>query len=312
VVTLPDWMEQVRNWATTERQPPLAPKTLTDYMQDLNNYVRWTETTLEQPFTPALVTLENVENWKQHELARGRRPNGVNRGLAALRFFAGWMRHTGQTEDYLLDRLAQVPRDQVESFRWLELTEVVQLYRGIRMVPSWNRRRCAMAEALIRVMVEGGLRLDEAASLRIEDIDQEYLHIRAGRAGHSRRVPMGRDLRLAVAAWIPMRESNSPWLFPGSGESRLSAKAISNTIRMVAETGGLQGVTSQTLRVTCGHMLYVKTNDLWVVAALMGHFSADGQPFPGGCVNYVYRPGMEVSTPNLPRKFGEEDPDNDG
>lgn len=70
VVTLPDWMEQVRNWATTERQPPLAPKTLTDYMQDLNNYVRWTETTLEQPFTPALVTLENVENWKQHELDR--------------------------------------------------------------------------------------------------------------------------------------------------------------------------------------------------------------------------------------------------
>ncbi len=301
---LSDWLEQLHHWAITERQPRLTAKTLKDYSQDLRNFARWVDTARGQPFLPALLRHEDAEAWKQHELARGRRPSSINRALAALRFLAEWLKKTGQTEDRLLDKLKQVPREEVESYRWLELTEIVRLYRAIRTVPGWSDRRRVMTEALLRIMLEAGLRVDETANLRLDDLsltplDQAHLTVRAGRGGHSRRVPFGQDLQQSLTAWLALRKGSTPWLFPGSRASRLGHSAIGNSVRVLAKTAGIQAVTCQTLRVTCGHMLYLKTKNLWIVAALMGHFSADGQPLPSGCANYVYRPGQELEMPDL-------------
>lgn len=301
---LSGWIEQALSWAATERESRLSPKTVKDYMHDLKAFARWMESTQGGQFIPEQLTEAAAEAWKQSELDRGRRPNSVNRALAALRLLAEWLKKTGQTEGYVLDRLSQAPADQAQTFRWLELPEIVRLYRAIKTTPGWSERRRLMVDLWVRLMTEAGLRVEEVTSLHRDDIMLEpaggaHLVIRAGRGGHSRRVPLNRDVRAVLAEWLQVTSDESPWLFPGSRAEKLGAKTITTTIRTVATSAGLEDVTCQNLRVTCGHMLYRTTKDLWTVALLMGHFSADGEPSPASCVNYVYRPGMDISTPNV-------------
>lgn len=298
---LSGWVEQALNWAVTEREPRLSPKTVKVYMHDLNAFARYMESTNGRPFAAEHLTEVDAEAWKNYKLNRGRRSSSVNRALAALRLLADWLKKTGQTEGNVLHRLSPAPvDDEVQSYRWLELPEIVRLYRAIKTTPGWNERRRLNVEVWVRLMVEAGLRVDEVTNLQPEDIvlepaDKAHLVVRAGRGGHRRRVPLNRDVRASLAEWLQSRgDDESPWLFPGSRAEKLGPRSVSETIRVLAQSAQLEGVSCQNLRVTCGHMLYRTTNDLWTVALLMGHFTAAGDPAPGSCVNYVYRPGMSV------------------
>ncbi|WP_084665659.1 tyrosine-type recombinase/integrase [Thermanaeromonas toyohensis] len=77
------------------------------------------------------------------------------------------------------------------------------------------------AGLIIRLMLSCGLRVSEAVSLRLEDVDigerRGVIVVRGGKGGKYREVPVPPEAMEGLREWLAARKKKyprSPWLFP--------------------------------------------------------------------------------------------------
>jgi len=121
-----------------------------------------------------------------------------------------------------------------------------------------------------------GLRLSEAASLRISDIDSQrmQLNIQSGKGNKQRRVPLSPRLLEALRVyWKQYRPTHL--LFPGkTPEKRYAGTSIQKTIKASAKRARLsKTVTPHTLRHSYATGLLEAGVDLLTISRLLGHSS---------------------------------------
>ena len=142
--------------------------------------------------------------------------------------------------------------------------------------------------ALLMLGATLGLRAGEIVGLNVADLDLGLgeLHVRLGKGGKARRLPITRAHSQLLARWLrarealrargSVREDESALLVsfrPSHLGARLSARGLREIVNGYLAGAGLPkdmfGV--HTLRRTAGTRLYRATRDLHVVADLLGH-----------------------------------------
>lgn len=159
----------------------------------------------------------------------------------------------------------------------LERAEVNSLLREV------EREGDPRDAALIRLMLSCRLRVSEAVSLRLEDVDISERHgvivARRGKGGKYREVPVPPAARRTPREWLAVREKKyprSPWLFPGvSGEGHLTECAVWRVVKKYAWKARIPDLHPHTLRHTCATNMLKAGASLVEVASVLGHARLD-------------------------------------
>ncbi|HEY8317106.1 MAG TPA: tyrosine-type recombinase/integrase [Gaiellaceae bacterium] len=177
--------------------PALAEGTRRAYGVDVREFVAWLDakgTALDDVDVRTLVDYVAL-------LGSGRRPGGrlapatISRKLAAVRAFLRHSLGPARVPDARLAprrgrRLPDAPRPQA-------VDKELALLEGDGPLPLRNR-------ALIELVYSAGLRSAEAVGLDLGDVDfeQELVHVRHGKGGKDRVIPLGEEAAMWVARYV--------------------------------------------------------------------------------------------------------------
>ena len=278
----------LEEFATYLQAQDRSPHTVTAYRRDVLAFFTWLAEQIGREVPPVEVTPFDVQKYRDHLVALGRKPAGVNRRLAGLRAFFTWAVST--------ERVASNPAAEVKGLRQarqvpkaLSQQDVYKLQRT-----AAARRQLAEAkagsgnvtstvvtarrdEALLNLLLYTGLRVAEASALRVEDLvlneRSGKVIVRSGKGRKYREVPLHREARQALRAYLEVRpQEQSESLFLGQRGS-LGTRGIQMRLAALGEAAGVE-VTPHVLRHTFATRLLREADaDLVTVAALLGHSS---------------------------------------
>jgi site-specific recombinase XerD len=209
-----------------------------------------------------------VRDYKTHlKTVRKAKPSSVNLTLAAI--------------DNLYRSLGvgrpEVRREELPDAapKALSPDEQKRFLRAVERSPEARDR------AIAKLLFYAGLRLDELASLDVEDVPvsarKGRVIVRSGKGDRYREVALGAEVREAIDGWVEDRRER----FAGTAESalflsrkgeRLSTRAIDLIVRSLGEEAALGcPLSAHTLRHTCLTNLVRAGYDLVLVAEIAGH-----------------------------------------
>lgn len=264
-----------------------SPHTRRGYLHDLIHFEAWRA---GRQFTLLL-----VEEYAAHLLAAGRVPTGVNRALAAVRW---WARRLGslanedpslaaESRQGVIEHAARVaalqdvrggPRDKVG--RHVGIDEIDAMMLACARDPSgWGRRD----SALIALGVATGARRFELANLQLADWsigeDGAAVIIR-GKGGKLREVPVYNGAARAVTDWLSLRGQGPGPLFCairrggalqiGKG---ITTEAMAQLLARRAQQAGIVPLRWHDLRRTLAGDLLDQGADVVTVGRILGHAS---------------------------------------
>jgi integrase/recombinase XerC len=264
-----------------------SPHTVKAYHSDVTAFFDWLTAQLGKPVPPVEVTPFDVQKYRDHLVAEGRKPAGVNRSLAALRVFFAWAMQAGQASTNPARDVQGIQQAQ-RTPKALTTQEVYRLQRTAAAQRQLAQARAGDVitptlmdairdEALLNLLLYTGLRVSECAALRVDDVllngKNGKVIVRSGKGRKYREVPLHKEARKVLEAYLAVRATNrGDALFLGQ-RGPLGARGIQFRIAALGEVAGVV-VTPHVLRHTFATRLLreVKT-DLVTVAALLGHSS---------------------------------------
>jgi len=197
-----------------------------------------------QPLDPARITREQVENYIQ-DLLSTRAPATAEARFKALRRFFSWLVEEQEIEHSPMARMRAptVPDRAPDILTDEQLQRILAECSG----REFEDRRDA---AILRLLIDTGLRRTELAKLTLDDVDltQQLLRV-TGKGGHESWVPFGsksaRDLDryLRVRLAHPFAETRTLWLGAAlGGPGRRGALSPNGLYQMVGRRARQAGI----------------------------------------------------------------------
>jgi site-specific recombinase XerD len=122
-----------------------------------------------------------------------------------------------------------------------------------------------------------GLRISETCGLHLADIDSRrgLIHVRDGKRGRDRYVPLGARLLAVLRDYWKVERPAPPFLFPGGAPgTHVSPAPVRDALHHAVAACGLQKrVTPHVLRHSCATHLLETGTDIRVIQVLLGHGS---------------------------------------
>lgn len=159
-----------------------SPRTVRAYISDLSHFARWFAQTNGQPLTPEVMTPADVREYRQWmTVTQGLAPATVNRRIAALRAYTNWA--------YSAGLIAGDPTNLERLLEHAELKARLAQLEGRPTSPElvWARRDAA----LVHLMLNAGLRVDEATALETGHVELRERSGRVGVMGKRNKKPIG-------------------------------------------------------------------------------------------------------------------------
>ncbi|GAB6159324.1 tyrosine recombinase [Desulfotomaculum varum] len=246
-----------------------ARSTLDAYRKDIAYFAKWYMDMSDKephPWDITSIDLREYQGYMQN--IQGLKPATVNRRMAALEKYIKWAYGKGY-----VDRLPAFPktiREQKAPPKALERVEQNRLLREV------ERRGKARDVALIRILMSCGLRVGEAISIRLADINIGERHgsvtVR-GKGNKYREVPVPPEARRAIREWLEERVKRHPdseWLFPNRKGGHITARYIERMVKNIGKFAGLD-IHPHVLRHTAATNMVRTGADLVTVAQILGH-----------------------------------------
>lgn len=257
----------------------LAPATVRNYCADVRGFVRFLHEHLNGS-TPAIPTAPEFARYREHLIeATNQSPATINRRLQSLRVFGRFLYEKGYAESSPAQHLQLVSLADPETPpRVLDEDEIAQLIVAVR---SGARRRLMRRDyAIIELMLQAGLRVNEVALLTKEDIvitsDGMRLNVHGTAEHHFRQVPLNETLARALREYLQVRPAlpNVNTLFVSQQGKPLSTRSIQRLVEEYANSAQLADVSAYSLRHTCAKKL-LDENSAQAVAKWLGHKSVE-------------------------------------
>lgn len=258
----------------------LSRFTVRNYATDLRHLFDWLA---ERTTDPLALTRQVFRSYLASMIDAGTAQGSIARRVSTARSFYKWLRLVGALD---ADPLANVSgpkqaRRLPKALTLEDITNVIAAADGER--PADLRDR-----ALLEVMYACGLRVSEASSLSLGDVDLEQNALLVHGKGNKQRVAvMGEPARRALERYLrhgrpkilrnpkgvrPAAGTHAVFLNRGGG--RLSQRRIQLIVRKYALKAGLDArVHPHLLRHTFATHMLDGGADLRVVQELMGHAS---------------------------------------
>lgn len=213
---------------------------------------------------PSTLAQDDIREWVEVLRASKVSPSRFNAHVAALRFFYG--RTLGRPELVAFLRQQPVPEQLTDV---LDVDEVRRLLDALRVTKY---------RVFFTTMYATGLRINEACSLKTEQIDSSRGVIRiVGKGNRERLVPLSERLLMILRAYWKAERPRAPWLFPGRRDAQHVApvtvrQALS---RAAADAGLTTRVLPHVLRHSFATHLLEAGTELRVIQVLLGHKRID-------------------------------------
>ena len=197
----------------------------------------------------------------------------VARSLAALRSLYRWMAQEGMVEQNPA-ALVSTPKLPKKLPRVPTIEEMNTVLNGkMPEVASFPQRDHLLFELLYGC----GIRNSELVGINLDDIrlSNEAILIR-GKGKKERYVPFGDGVRLALSAYLPLRQQflkkSIPALLINQRGGRLTTRSVGRIIKKVAIAKGLSpDVHPHTLRHAFGTHMLEEGADLRAIQEMLGH-----------------------------------------
>jgi site-specific recombinase XerD len=227
-----------------------SPNTLRSYMEavsQLDAYLGMHG----MPRDVATVQREHVEAFIEDQLGHLRPASAANRYRSLQQFFK-WLAEEGEIRESPMARM-KPPTIPETPPTVLRDDQITRLYAACSGTEFDDRRDLA----IIRLLVDTGIRRGELAGLTMDDIDwdQETLVV-LGKGRRPRVVAFGRKVAKALDRYARMRgrhnEAATPWLWLGR-KGRLTETGIAQMLRRRAVQAGIPDLHPHLFRHTFAH-----------------------------------------------------------
>jgi integrase/recombinase XerC len=220
--------------------------------------------------------------------------SSMARKLSSLRAFFHFLEKRGVAEGNPA-RAVRAPKRKRPLPRALDVDDTFLLVeapahgartRARRRLSGREQARAAALRlrdrALLEVLYGAGVRVSECVGLDVDDVDEAsygtiVLHVRRGKGGKDRIVPLGGKAAEALAAWRGARASltaDPRPLFVGATGRRLTARSVQRQVRRWTDAAGVtQPATPHALRHSFATHLLDGGVDLRTIQELLGHAS---------------------------------------
>jgi site-specific recombinase XerD len=194
--------------------------------------------------SPQEITPVHLREYIANMQARGSAPKTVSDRVTILKRFFGFLHAEGHISADIASRLPQ-PRVGKRQPKALSLEETAALLLAPSDDPGLGRRD----RILFELMYAGGLRVGEAVSLRVTDIDFENGSARViGKGDKERRIYLKPPVQEVMREYIAA-EQLTGFLFPGYHGKHLTVRNVELRIKQYAKSAGIkQRVTPHVLR----------------------------------------------------------------
>lgn len=258
----------------------LADNTIAAYRRDLAVWERYCS---ERGIPPSGAAADDLTDYLGFLRSKGAdgaaySPASVARMLVSLRSFHRFLVREGHAS---VDPTAKIGSPK----RPKSIPKAIPLEDVERLIESPARDNLGKRDrAILESLYGAGMRISELVNLDLDDVDLDEgtVLIRSGKGGKSRRVPIGRAARSALADYVTtvrpqlIAKSRAPGaaIFLNARGSRLSRQGCWKILRRYAEMAGLEDrVSPHTLRHSFATHMLDAGADIRVVQDLLGHAS---------------------------------------
>ena len=251
----------------TERR--LSVHTISAYRRDLRALQDWCERNGVDQWDG--LDHQHVRRFAAQSHARGLQGRSIQRRLAALRTFFGFLLREGALKR---NPALEVPSPKA-SRRLPQTLDVDQMARLLALKPG--DALAARDLALMELLYSSGLRLAELTSLRLKDLDLASASVRVlGKGRKERLCPVGSKAIAALRVWLAQRgalvRSGVDSVFIGRHGGPLGTRAVQLRVAARARAQGLaQPVHPHLFRHSFATHLLESSRDLRGVQELLGH-----------------------------------------
>lgn len=252
------------NYLMLERR--MSPNTVTSYCHDVRKFMEATG------LDPSSVTSSDIEDYLG-SIQVSKRSSA--RLLSALRSFFDWCVQEGEIKDNPCDRVDS-PKLGKYLPAVLSIEEVSAIMDSVDLKAPFGKRD----RAILEVLYGCGLRVSEAATLRISRINFEEGFVDViGKGDKQRLVPLGEIAAEAIRAYLPNRpipfaRPYEDILFLNRFGKPLSRVSIFNLVKKQAILAGIhKEISPHTFRHSFATHLIENGADLRIVQEMLGHES---------------------------------------
>lgn len=245
----PDLLALLGSWEINLLSDNKSPTTITSYLRGVRLYMEW----CEQSGHPVELTRAQIQQYAAELIAENKEANTVRLRLAALRQFAKWLLEEGELPDDPLLGLKppKIPTKVVHGLSDEQLRALIKACKG----PRFRDKR---DEAIVRLMIETGMRASETVALAVDDVEplkNGIVVIRRGKGMKGRTAPFGAQTAAALDRYLRARRAHklaaTPALWLGVGGSKgLAYFGLNDTLRDRAQTAGIEGFHLHLMRHT--------------------------------------------------------------
>jgi integrase/recombinase XerD len=217
------------------------------------------------------LTKARFETWVVGMRQAGLSPAGCNIYIRAMNAFAAWLREQNYITAPIRLGQVRVPQTQLVVFSDAEVSAILaHRPRRFTEVRLWT---------LVNVLVDTGVRIDEALTLRTDRIDfDNLLLVVAGKGGRERKVPFSPELRRVLFRFQQLTKGRAvprELLFCARSGGRLRYRNVHRDIKRLCLRLGIRG---RHVRPHCFRHFFATSylrngGDLYSLSRILGHTS---------------------------------------
>jgi len=213
---------------------------------------------VEEELQTPLISLDT--NSVLAALVKYKNKRTLNRKLSAINAFFDFCYKSQFSDEKIKYKFAKIPKHLPQFLSFEDIKNAIELidkslWLGLRDY------------ALILFLFASGTRISECLALRVEDIEDGWLHVRHAKGEKERIVPVAKVALEAIKSYLDAKPKDSEFVwcnYKGDALSRISAFKI---------TKKYLGVSPHILRHSYATSLIRGGADLRVVQELLGHAS---------------------------------------
>ena len=213
-------------------------------------------------------------------------PTGIKRKIATLRSFYKYYYNNNLIKTNPISKIT-MPKIRDKEIIRFDVNEVVDFLNSVESGDKLTEKEKVFHKktkirdiALLSLLLGTGIRVSECIGMNLSDVDLKNTAIRIKRKGAKEAVIYFSDEVLKpLTEYINYRETleniddkDRDALFLSLQNKRITARAVENLVKKYAsEVTPLKHITPHKLRSTFGTNLYKETDDIYLVASVLGH-----------------------------------------
>ena len=240
------------------------------------------------------ITFLDIEEYMEYlkyyknpdELEKSNSVSGIKRKIATLRSFYKYYYNNDLIKNNPAAKIT-LPKLRDNDIIRLDVNEVVDLIdtvvSGHELTDKeeiYHKKLSIRDLAIISLMLGTGIRVSECVGINLSDIDMKNTAIRIKRKGaKTATIFFSDEVKIYLEKYISERqkienvdEKSEDALFLSMQKKRISVRAVEKLVKKYAgKVTPLKHITPHKLRSTFGTNLYEETDDIYLVASVLGH-----------------------------------------